>query len=218
MFFKKKKEKTKKEKEKTGKVVVIILDTNISMDCAKLKKLEFLEGLEAEADVFVPWAVCRELISSARMAEGDKKIIEAENFKNYMEWRDSFLKELTEQKQKMKTRDAERMVKAREARIEYAEPACSFVQEKVNSGKWKTIGTHNELKKYLNSFEERIKKMVDGRRADLEILACCFIATEQHPQKKVVLMTLDRRLRNAAEEFGIQTHKGSRDKSRLFKK
>jgi len=207
MFFsKKKREKTKKEEEKTEKTKVVVLDTNIPLDCTKFQKLEFLNELEQEAEVLVPWAVCRELISSARMAEDDKEIIEGEDFEKYMEWRDKLEEELTLQQ-----------VEAREARIEYAEDACSFVQKKINSGKWKTIGTHNQLKERLNSFEEKIKEMVDGRRADLEILACCFVAAEKYEDKRIILMSLDRGLRNAAEKFGIHAHRGPRDKSNLFK-
>lgn len=208
MFFaRKKRKKAKKEKEKTEKSMLVILDTNIPIDAVKFQKLEFLDGLETEAGVFVPWAVCRELISSARMAEEDKKILESEDFEKYMEWIDSLGKELTPQQ-----------VKAREARIEYAEEACSFVQEKINSGKWKTIGTPKLLKPYLDGFSGKIKES-SLNRADLEVLACCCIAAFQYPGKKIVLMTLDRDLRNIAEgEFHIRTHKGSRDRSSsLFK-
>lgn len=200
-----------KEEEKTEKSMLVILDTNIPLTCAKFRKLEFLDRVEVEADVFIPCTVFRELMSSARMAEEDKQtlreIFENDDFDGYMSWKDELGKELTQQQ-----------VEAREARIEYAEDACSFVQEKLNSGKWKTIGTHNEFKERVAAFEEEIKEMVNNRRADLEILACCLIMAEKYEDKKIILMSRDRGLRNAAEKFGIRTHIGLRDKSSLFKK
>ncbi len=174
---------------------VFIVDTNIFMEAFKCNELELLKGLE----IRVPWAVLRELQTLARIAEADKKVLESRDPEKHEAWE----KSLAEKGLKW------RQINGRKTRIEYAENACSFVHQKINEGTWKTIGTHLELKEWLDGFSEELKERVEMNRADLEVLACCCVAALKYKKKDIVLMTMDGDLGEAAaEEFLIQVHKG----------
>ncbi len=164
---------------------VFVVDTNIPLHYIRFGQAERLQELQG---AYIPWAVIKELMTSAQQAESDKP--ELREDARRLEWR-KFLYS------RGWTRE---MILARESRCLYAERACSFVQKKVNDGDWKTIGTYEETRKYVDGFSE----FQQLRRADLEILASCFLLAEQL-DCVMVLITRDRRLREVAEGFGIKT-------------
>ncbi len=186
-LFKKQEKQIPQEQEEAKKAFVV--DTNVPLHCVRFGAVASLNALPG---AFIPWAVIRELMTSARLAENDES--ELKNPERRLAWRKALLAQGW---------DKEKIL-ARESRCPYAKEACSIVQAKINRGEWKTVGTYEETKMYFNGFPEELKQWLS--RVDLEVLASCYLLAEADCD--VVLITRDRRLRETAESFGIQTQEG----------